>query len=41
LVHKAPRPSAADGSWRSGRFEAVLRGDFDLLMQADGGSCDG
>jgi hypothetical protein len=22
---------SGDGSWRSGKFDAVLRGDFDLL----------
>jgi hypothetical protein len=25
---------SADGSWRSGRLDAVLRGDFDLLAAA-------
>ena len=27
----APLVRNADGSWRTGRFDAVLRGDFDLL----------
>jgi hypothetical protein len=26
-----PLVRSADGSWRSGQFDAVLRGDFDLL----------
>ncbi len=36
---KSPSPLVrnADGSWRSGRFDAVLRGDFDLLPAAEGG----
>jgi ATP-dependent Clp protease ATP-binding subunit ClpC len=33
----SPLVRNADGSRRSGRLQAVLRGDFDLLMQADGG----
>jgi hypothetical protein len=27
----SPLVRNADGSWRSGKFDAVLRGDFDLL----------
>jgi ATP-dependent Clp protease ATP-binding subunit ClpC len=27
----APLVRSGDGSWRSGRLDAVLRGDFDLL----------
>jgi ATP-dependent Clp protease ATP-binding subunit ClpC len=32
----APLVRSADGSWRTGRLDAVLRGDFDLLA-AEGG----
>jgi ATP-dependent Clp protease ATP-binding subunit ClpC len=34
---KSPSPLVrnADSSWRSGRFDAVLRGDFDLLPAAE------
>jgi ATP-dependent Clp protease ATP-binding subunit ClpC len=28
----SPLVRSGDGSWRSGRLDAVLRGDFDLLM---------
>ena len=31
----SPLVRSGDGSWRTGRLDAVLRGDFDLLM-ADG-----
>jgi len=31
----APLVRSADGSWRTGKLDAVLRGDFDLLA-ADG-----
>jgi ATP-dependent Clp protease ATP-binding subunit ClpC len=31
----APLVRSGDGSWRSGRLDAVLRGDFDLLTAAD------
>jgi ATP-dependent Clp protease ATP-binding subunit ClpC len=31
----APLVRSGDGSWRSGRLDAVLRGDFDLLAAAD------
>lgn len=29
----APLVRNADGSWRTGRIDAVLRGDFDLMAQ--------
>jgi ATP-dependent Clp protease ATP-binding subunit ClpC len=32
----APLVRNADGSWRTGRLDAVLRGDFDLLAADDG-----
>jgi hypothetical protein len=28
----APLVRSGDGSWRTGKLDAVLRGDFDLLM---------
>jgi ATP-dependent Clp protease ATP-binding subunit ClpC len=31
----SPLVRNADGSWRSGKFDAVLRGDFDLLPAAE------
>ncbi len=31
----APLVRSGDGSWRSGRLDAVLRGDFDLLTAAE------
>jgi ATP-dependent Clp protease ATP-binding subunit ClpC len=37
----SPLVRNADGSWRSGRLDLVLRGDFDLLAAAEGGSASG
>jgi hypothetical protein len=31
----SPLVRNADGSWRSGKFDAVLRGNFDLLPAAE------
>ena len=31
----APLVRSADGSWRTGKLDAVLRGDFDLLAAED------
>ena len=31
----SPLVRNADGSWRSGKFDTVLRGDFDLLPAAE------
>jgi len=31
----SPLVRSGDGSWRSGRLDAVLQGDFDLLMAED------
>jgi ATP-dependent Clp protease ATP-binding subunit ClpC len=31
----SPLVRSADGTWRTGRLDAVLRGDFDLLMSAE------
>jgi ATP-dependent Clp protease ATP-binding subunit ClpC len=37
----SPLVRNADGSWRSGRLDLVLRGDFDLLAAAEAGSASG
>jgi ATP-dependent Clp protease ATP-binding subunit ClpC len=31
----SPLVRSGDGKWRTGRLDAVLRGDFDLLTVAD------
>jgi ATP-dependent Clp protease ATP-binding subunit ClpC len=31
----SPLVRSGDGNWRSGRLDAVLRGDFDLLAAVD------
>jgi ATP-dependent Clp protease ATP-binding subunit ClpC len=36
----APLVRNADGSWRTGRLDAVLRGDFDLLAADEGGGTE-